>query len=103
MNDLMTPPAATLKRFQTIEFTVGAQFAALVANGDTSALSDKEALQFQAFEYEVRAGAPEGHTFMHWGIETDRRDEFARCEVTGFMGECFVFSGVFFLKGEVGP
>jgi len=98
MDAVITKPAA-LKRFKTIEFTVGAQFAALVANDDATGITRQEMLQFRAFEFEARAGAPDGFVFTHWGIDAERRDEFAKCEVTGLVGECLGFSAVYFLKG----
>lgn len=90
--------ATTSERVRLIPYTIGTQFAALVANGDDSHLTDDEAEDFAALERSARDNPPEGYTFGHWAIEIDERDEFARCEATGLHGDCCRFDAVYFHK-----
>lgn len=85
-----------MKRVLTISYDVGVQFAALIANGDATGLTGDEDDAFSAFETEARINPPDGYTFSHWSIDTDARDEFALCDVTGLRGECYVVEAVYF-------
>ncbi len=90
--------ATTSKRVELIAYTLGTQFAALVANGDDSHLTADEVQDFDELERSARDNPPEGYTFSHWAIEIDDRDEFAECEATGLRGECCRFEAVYFHK-----
>lgn len=85
-----------MKRVETISYTVGSQFAALIANGDATGLTGDEDDAFSIFETEARLSPPDGYTFSHWSIDTDSRDEFARCDVTGLRGECYAVEAIYF-------
>lgn len=89
----------TSKRVEVIAYTLGEQFAPLVANGDDSHLTADEVQDFDDLERSARDNPPEGYTFAHWSIDTDTADEFARCEATGLHGACYQFEAVYFHKG----
>jgi hypothetical protein len=79
-----------------IAYTMGAQFAAYVANGDASHLTDQEVGDFDMIDQQAHDQAPAGFHFGHWAIEIDDRNEFARCEATDLMGDCYRFDAVYF-------
>ena len=81
---------------EVISYTLGTQFATYVANGDFDHLTDEEKKQFDNLEQFSRLDAPNGYYFAHWGIDIDNRDEFARCEATGLMGDCCQFDAIYF-------
>jgi hypothetical protein len=81
---------------ETHIYTIGTQFAGYVANGDMDTLTDKEKSQFDDLEEAARKNAPEGYAFAHWSIQTDKHDEFTRCEATHLMGSCYQFDAVYF-------
>ena len=85
-----------MKRIETIPYTIGTQFAALIANGDATGLTGDEDDSFSAFETAARLDAPHGYAFSHWAIDTDDYDEFARCEITGLHGACYRVDAVYF-------
>ena len=87
-----------MKRVETQPYTIGAHFAALVANGDATGLTDEEEALFADLERDARDSAPDGYTFSHWAVDTDDRDEFARCDATGLRGECYRFDAIYFHK-----
>ena len=66
-----------------IEYTVGEWFACAIEYGDESGLRDDESAQLADF---LECESPT-HPH-HWTLDTDRADEFAKCEITGAMGEC---------------
>jgi hypothetical protein len=86
---------------QFIPYTLGTQFATYVANGDFDHLTDKEKRQFDDLEQFSRLDAPNGYYFAHWSIQTDQYDEFAKCEATDLMGNCYQFDAVYFEKETV--
>jgi len=85
-----------MKRVETIPFTIGVQFAALIANGDATGLTGDEDDAFSIFETQVRLSPPDSYTFSHWSIDADARDEFAICDVTGLRGDCYAVEAVYF-------
>lgn len=85
-----------MQRIKTVSYTLGAQFAPLIANADSSHLTDDEAHMFDSFEREVQRVAPEGYSFSHWAIDTDDYDEFAECEITGLRGACYRVDAIYF-------
>jgi len=85
-----------MQRIKSVSYTLGAQFAPLIANGDASELTDDEAHGFDSFEREVQRVAPEGYSFSHWSIDTDDYNEFARCEVTDLLGACYRVDAIYF-------
>lgn len=84
------------KRIKITPYTVGAQFAPLIVNADSSGLSDSEVHAFAGFDQDARDAAPRGYIFGHYDIDTDKYDEFARCAVTGMHGACYQMNAVFF-------
>jgi hypothetical protein len=85
---------------ETHIYTLGTQFVGYVAYGDLDTLDGKEKSQFDDLEEAARKNAPEGYQFAHWSIQTDKHDEFARCEATHLMGSCCQFDAVYF---EINP
>ncbi len=85
-----------MQRIKTVSYTIGAQFAASIANADSTGLTDDEAHGFDSFERAVIGAAPEGYTFSHWSIDTDDHDEFACCEVTELRGACYRVDAIYF-------
>ena len=81
---------------EIISYTLGTQFAAYVANGDASHLTDQEICDFEMIDQQAHDTAPSGYRFAHWAIEIDNRDEFTRCEATDLMGDCCQFDAVYF-------
>ena len=81
-----------------ISYTIGEQFAVYVEYGDAEHLGHGEAHDFDDLERAARDNAPEGYHFAHWSINTDNRDEFARCEATGLHGACYQLTAVYFEK-----
>ena len=90
--------ATTSERVRVIPYTIGEQFASYVTYGDYDNLYYDEIEDFNDLERAARDNAPEGYTFSHWSIDTDNRDEFARCEATGLRGLCYRFDAVYFHK-----
>ena len=64
-----------------MDYTIGSHFAGALINGDYSGLEDDEERALDAWldAHQERGG--------HWDIVGDNT-EFARCEVTDFMGDC---------------
>lgn len=81
-----------------ISYTIGEQFATYVEYGDIDHLSDDEVSDFNHVHNQAIVNAPEGYYFAHWSIDTNNRDEFARCEATGLHGACYQFTAVYFEK-----
>lgn len=76
-------------KFESITYRIGEQFLPALVNGDWSGLSDEEAEQFEAW---FEAASAEWADFKgnkwvyaHESV-SDNREEFAKCEVTGLMG-----------------
>ena len=68
-------------KFDNMDYTIGSHFAGALINGDYSGLEDDEERALDAWldAHQERGG--------HWDIVGDNT-EFARCEVTDFMGDC---------------
>jgi hypothetical protein len=79
-----------------ITYTMGADFAAYVANGDASHLTDQEIGDFDMIDQQAHDQAPAGFHFGHWSIDTENYHEFARCEATDTLGACYQFDAVYF-------
>jgi hypothetical protein len=86
---------------QFIPYTLGTQFATYVEYGDIDSLTAEEKRLFDELEQSSRIDAPEGYQFAHWSIQTDQYDEFAKCEATDLMGNCYQFDAVYFEKETV--
>jgi hypothetical protein len=84
------------KRIKIVPHTVGAQFAPLIANADSSGLDNDEVHAFAGFDQDARDAAPRGYTLGHYDVNTDSYDEFARCAVTGMRGACYQVNAVYF-------
>lgn len=84
------------KRIKIVSHIVGAQFASLIANADSSGLDNDDVHAFAGFDQDARDAAPRGYTFSHYAIDTDSHDEFARCVVTGMRGACYQVNVVYF-------
>ena len=67
-------------KFDSMEYTIGSHLASALVNADYSGLDDNEARDLDAWleENEFRGN--------HWDI--GETHEFARCEISGLMGEC---------------
>lgn len=87
-------------KYEIISYTLGTQFATYVAYYDFDELTHEEKRQFDELEQSARLNAPDGYYFAHWDINTDEYDEFARCEATGLMGNCYQFNAVYFANQE---
>lgn len=83
-----------------IPYTLGTQFATYAEYGDLDSITAKEKMQFDDLEQQSRIDAPEGYKFAHWSIQTDKYDEFAKCDATGLMGNCYQFDAVYFENKE---
>lgn len=86
-----------MKRIEIIPYTLGTHFAALVANGDVSHLTDEYVQAFTELDRSARDNAPDGYIFSHWSVSADET-EFARCDATGLKGDCCLFEAVYFHK-----
>jgi hypothetical protein len=84
------------KRIKIVPYTVGAQFAPLIANADSSGLDNDEVHAFAGFDQDARDAAPRNYTLSHYDIDTNSHDEFARCVVTGMRGACYQVNAVYF-------
>lgn len=87
-------------KYETISYTLGTQFASYVANGDDSHLTNQEVGDFEMIDQQAHDTAPSGYHFAHWDIKTDQYDEFAKCEATDLMGNCYQFDAVYFANEE---
>ena len=67
-------------KFDSMEYTIGSHFACPLVYADYSGLTDEEEKALEAWleQNEFRGG--------HWDI--GETQEFARCEISGLMGEC---------------
>ena len=81
---------------EIIPYTLGIQFVFYVAYGDLDGITDQEKRLFDELEQSSRIDAPEGYEFSHWSINTDKCDEFTKCEATDLMGTCYQFDAVYF-------
>ena len=79
-----------------ISYTIGTQYVTYVAFGEHDGITDQEKRLFDELEQSSHLDAPDGYKFSHWAIQADEYDEFARCEVTGLMGNCYQFDAVYF-------
>jgi hypothetical protein len=79
-----------------ISYTLGTQYVCYVAYGDLEGITDQELRLFENLEQSSRIDAPTGYHFSHWEIQTDKYDEFTRCEATDLMGSCCQFDAVYF-------
>jgi hypothetical protein len=84
------------KRIKIVPHTVGAQFAPLIANADSSGLDNADVRAFAGFDQDVRDAAPRGYTLSHYDVDTNSHDEFARCAVIGMRGACYQVNIVYF-------
>ena len=85
-------------KIEFIPYTIGEQFAVYVEYGCCDDMDSDELNDFDDLERAARDNAPKGYYFAHWSIDTDTRDEFARCEATGLHGVCYQFTAVYFEK-----
>jgi hypothetical protein len=65
-------------------FRIGAYFASYLINGDASGIEESEVRTLDEFITRTQ----DGRTGGHWTVDAKYGEEFARCEVTGTMGEC---------------
>ena len=80
---------------ETITYTLGAQFAHLVANGDPEGLTPDELQAFEDITQAAKDSAPEGLEFCGWAVDPDTYDEFARCEATELFGNTYEFAAMY--------
>ena len=78
---------------KTVDFTMNECYAPLVANGDSSGLSDKEIEDFDLIEVLAHVGFPDGHQFMHWSVGEETTE--AICEASRQFARCLVFTAVY--------
>ena len=71
-------------KFEAYNYYIGAQFVPYLINGDASGLSDREHELIEQYEAALVAAYPNRNT--HWAMP-ESEPYFARCEVTGLMGE----------------
>ena len=70
-------------KFEEYDYRIGSHFLPAIFNGDTSGLNEEEIKWLNHFEKNYCPG--EGH----WaGGDEEDHEEFARCEITGMMGDC---------------
>ena len=80
---------------ETITYTLGAQFAHLVANGDPEGLTPDELQAFENITWNAKDSAPEGMEFCGWAVDPDSFDEFTRCEATELFGNAYQFAAMY--------
>ena len=80
---------------ETITYTLGAQFANLVANGELEGLTPDELQAFEDITQAAKDSAPEGLEFCGWAVDPDTYDEFARCEATELFGNTYEFAAMY--------
>lgn len=80
---------------ETIEYTLGAQFAPLVANGDPEGLTSQELQSFEDITQDAKDRAPARMEFCGWVVDPDSYDEFSRCEATELFGNTYQFAAMF--------
>ena len=85
-----------MRKIESIAYTVGSQFLALIEYGEANGLTDDEEQQWDKVNRKARDNPPDGFHFGHWSIGTESKDEFTRCEVTGLMGQCYTVNAVYF-------
>lgn len=75
--------------FESITYRIGTHFLPALVNGDWSGLSDEEAETFERWFEAASAEWTDSDdnkwVYAHESV-SDNQEEFARCEVTGLMG-----------------
>ena len=80
---------------ETISYTLGAQFADLVANGEIEGLTPDEIQAFENITQDAKDRAPERHEFFGWVVDPDSFDDFSRCEATELFGNTYEFAAMY--------
>ena len=72
-------------QFDYVEARILGVFLSWIINADASALTPEELDALTQWELSItNARVPAGH----WDVVEGGRNEFARCDVTGLMGDC---------------
>ena len=80
---------------ETITYTLGAQFAPLVANDEIEGLSPDEIQAFEEITQDAKESAPDRTEFFGWAVDPDTYDEFTLCEATGLFGGAYQFAAMY--------